>query len=218
MAEKRKTATDRTHQTPNFAVVISGPSGAGKTSLRDKLLAADPELDYSVSTTTRPIRSGEINGEDYFFVSDSEFDEILSEKGFAEWAKVHGCRYGTSKYVLNKSLKSGKVIVLDLDVQGGRSIKKSYPSSVLIFVVPPTTEELERRLRDRSTDSDEVIATRLKNARDELKAVKDYDYIVVNDDLDNAVKSVEIIIAAESKRRERVISQAPPEIFRHVEE
>jgi guanylate kinase len=200
-----------------FPVVISGPSGAGKTSLRDKLLAANPDLDYSVSTTTRPIRTGETDGKDYFFVSDDEFDRIIHEDGFAEWAEVHNCRYGTRKQVLDKSLENDRITILDLDVQGGRSLKASYPLSVLVFVVPPTMEELERRLRMRSTDSDEVISVRLRNALDELKAVEDYDYVVVNDALDDAVSGVETIIDAESKRRDRVMSLAPPEIFQSAE-
>jgi guanylate kinase len=201
-----------------FPVVISGPSGAGKTSLRDRLLAANPHLEYSVSTTTRPIRAGETDGKDYFFVSDKEFDQILKEDGFAEWAEVHDHRYGTRKQVLDTSLENGKIIILDLDVQGGRGLKASYPLSVLIFVVPPTMDELELRLRKRSTDSDQVITTRLKNAIGELRAVRDYDYVIVNDTLSEAVKCVETIIDAESKRRDRVMSLAPPKIFRSTEE
>jgi len=185
--------------------------------LRDKLLAANPRLDYSISTTTRPIRTGETDGRDYFFVSDREFDRIMAGDGFAEWAEVHNYRYGTRKQVLDRSLENDKIIVLDLDVQGGKSLKASYPSAVLVFVVPPTMEELKRRLRTRNTDTDEVIATRLRNALDELRAVEHYDYVIVNDALDDAVKGLETIIDAEKSKRERVMSLAPPEIFRSAE-
>ena len=185
-----------------FPIVISGPSGVGKTVICQRILATDPLAAYSVSVTTRPPRRGEKNLEHYEFVSDREFDELVSSEALAEWAVVHGCRYGTRRSVIEKLTSSGRNAMMDVDVQGGMSIRRVFPDSVLIFILPPSAEILEARLRGRATDDEEVIGTRLANAIEEQKWARQYDHRVVNDDLDRAVGEVGAIIESERRRRE----------------
>jgi guanylate kinase len=186
-----------------FPIVISGPSGVGKTTIARRLLEADPETDYSVSVTTRPPRRVEKDGTDYEFVSDAEFDELVEAGALAEWAVVHGHRYGTRKSAIEEITRAGKDVVMDIDIQGGMSIKRCFPDAVLIFILPPSEEALERRLRGRATDDEGVIRTRLRNAIDELKWAPRYDYQVVNDDLDEAVGTVRGIVEGERNSRGR---------------
>ncbi len=154
--------------------------------------------------TTRPSRKGEVDGQHYHFVSAEEFHRRLREGKFAEWAKVHGCYYGTLNKYVDKILYERQIALFDLDVQGGLQIKKAYPQSVLVFVLPPNIEVLERRLRDRKTDDEEIIRTRLENARAEMEYWPQYDYVVVNDQLDSAVSQVQAIIEAELCRVNRI--------------
>lgn len=190
-----------------FPIVISGPSGVGKTTIARRLLALDRETDYSVSVTTRPPRRVEKDGTDYEFVSDEVFDDLAATGALAEWAVVHGHRYGTRKSVIEEITSAGKDVVMDIDIQGGMSIKRCFPDAVLIFILPPSEEVLERRLRGRATDDEGVIRTRLANAIEELKWAPRYDHRVVNDDLDAAVEAVREIVEGERRDPSRRTSR-----------
>ena len=179
-----------------FLLVISAPSGAGKTTVVRSLLKAHPELAYSISLTTRPPRPGEKEKVDYYFTTRARFKKLISKKRLAEWATVHGHYYGTLKSTLRKN----RPLLLDIDVQGGRQIKKAFPEAILVFILPPSFKELKRRLVKRHTDDIREINKRLKAARKELCALKYYDYTVVNKDLNKAVKDIEAIIEAEKLR------------------
>ena len=187
--------------------IISAPSGAGKTSLCKEVTKSFSDLYYSVSYTTRPSRPGEKEGEDYFFVSEVKFQEMVDNKRFGEWAEVHGNRYGTSIDVLEKHRHTGTDVILDIDGQGARQLRTHFTNGISVFVIPPSWSELEKRLRSRKTESDEDIRKRLENARNELKHIEDYDYVLINDDYDQAVSSLKSIIIAERCKRERVLPQ-----------
>jgi guanylate kinase len=193
-----------THRRPTnpFPVVLSGPSGVGKTTLVEGLLAADPLLVQSVSSTTRPPRPGEVDGESYFFVSEKEFESLKRGK-LIEWAVVHGHSYGTPRDFVDSQLAAGRDVVLNIDVQGGASVKKAFPNAVLIFILPPTLAVLEERIRGRGTDETEVIEERLENARGEIRKIVDYEYVVINDDLVKTVETLRRIIEGERCRRAR---------------
>jgi len=184
-------------------VLITGPSGAGKSSFINRLMADNPRLAFSVSTTTRPIRAGEADGVDYDFVDQSVFDELVAEGAFVEWALVHDNCYGTRRSRLDEMVTAGRIPVLDIDVQGGVNVIDMFgPELVSVFLFPPSWAELERRLRSRGTDSPAVIATRLRNARQEVGFAPRYRYWIVNDDLDAAVNRMKAVITAEDCRRE----------------
>jgi len=185
--------------------IISAPSGAGKTSLCKKVVKFFPNLYHSVSYTTRLPRPGEKDGEDYLFVSKDKFQEMIDDGRFVEWAEIHGNRYGTTIDSLKEYRHKGIDIILDIDGQGGRQLKNEYPDGIYVFILPPSRKDLEERLRLRSTDSDEDIEKRLKNAKEELQYIYDYDYIVVNSDLEEAVSTLKSIIIAEKCRRDRVL-------------
>lgn len=177
-------------------VVISSPSGAGKTTLA-RMLADSQKLVFSVSYTTRAPRQGERDGVDYKFVTDDEFARMVENQEFAEWATVHGNHYGTAIHTVNRALEDGTDYLFDIDWQGGRQIRKQWPSqSVLVFILPPSMAELERRLRRRATDSPEAIQRRLAIAKRELEHYGDYDYLVVNDNLDRAHHQLNAIVEA----------------------
>jgi guanylate kinase len=185
---------------PSFVLILSGPSGVGKTTICKRLLDEDDGIVYSISTTTRPKRSGEVDGVNYTFVSDEEFDRIEREGGFVEWARVHGHRYGTPAGFIEESLKDGRVVLLEVDVQGGERLSEIYPKGVSVFLLPPSFEALKERLKGRGTEDESVIARRVERAREELARVDRYGYRVVNDDLENAVERIEAIISAEKCR------------------
>jgi len=187
-----------------FPIVVSGPSGVGKSTICERVREGDPNIVYSVSVTTRPPRPGEKNGVDYTFVSDAEFERMVAAGELAESAVVHGHRYGTTRRAIEGSVRTGKDVIMDVDVQGGMSIKRLFPESVLVFVLPPSRETLERRLRGRATDAPEVIETRLRNAIAELDWAPKYDYVVVNEDLDEAVRETRTIVEADRLRASRL--------------
>ncbi len=188
-------------------VVVSAPSGTGKTTLCHMLLKEFENMEFSVSYTTRPPRKGEVNGKDYFFVSKEEFERMVEEGDFLEWANVYGNLYGTSKSQVLRALNEGKDILLDIDVQGALQVKKNLPEAVLIFIMPPSFDELERRLRNRGTDSEDVIKRRLETAKEEIKKAVYYDYIVVNDVLEVAFDKLKSIVTAEKCRTDRLKGQ-----------
>jgi guanylate kinase len=185
-------------------LVISSPSGAGKTTLAH-LLAEQERLEFSVSYTTRAPRPGERDGVDYKFITDPEFTRMVDGHEFAEWAVVHGSRYGTAVHTVNRALEDGKDYLFDVDWQGGAQIRRQWPGeSVLVFILPPSMAELERRLRRRATDSAEAIERRLVTATRELEHFGEYDYLVVNDNLETALKELSsIYVAARCGRRRR---------------
>lgn len=185
-------------------IVLSAPSGVGKTTIARQLMARRTDVGYSVSCTTRPPRTGERDGVDYHFLDDAEFDARLERGEFAEWAVVHGRRYGTLRTEVERVLASGRHVIMDIDVQGAAQFAKAFPASVLIFVLPPSAEALVERLRGRKSETDAELAVRLRTARAELRAVEHYPHVVVNDDLDRAVADVSAIIDAEGRARDRL--------------
>ena len=185
-----------------FPIVVSAPSGAGKTSICRRLLRRNRRLVSSVSWTTREPRKGEIDGRHYVFVDEGTFKERAQGNGFLETAFVHGHYYGTPRAAVDQHLRHGQLVLMAIDVQGGASIAAKVPGTVKIFILPPSWEVLRQRL-ERRKDPAETVATRLKNARAELDRAKEYDYLVVNDRLQSAVEQVESIIEAESLRTVR---------------
>jgi guanylate kinase len=175
-------------------IIISAPSGAGKSSIINALVSSDKDMVYSISYTTRLPRRGEKNGKNYFFVIESEFMKMVEKEKFAEWAKVHGNYYGTSKVLLDSMLKMGKTILLEIDVQGGINIKRRYPCACMIFIMTPDLKTLERRLVARNKDCIKAISMRLNNAKKELGSLKKYEYLVINRNLNDSVCAVRTII------------------------
>ncbi|NOX97607.1 MAG: guanylate kinase [Nitrospirae bacterium] len=185
--------------------VVSSPSGGGKTTICRELMKWSPELNYSISVTSRPARAGEKEGKDYYFVSEKEFEERRGRDEFAEWAEVHGHRYGTPRKFLDEALSSGKDIILDIDVKGALQIKDEYKeSSCLIFLLPPSLETLATRLKKRNTDNAREVEKRLAKAKEEISFLKEYHYVVVNQKLSQAVQEVQAIITAERCRVGRI--------------
>jgi guanylate kinase len=178
-------------------VVLSSPSGGGKTTICRKILNKHKDYLYSISATTRKKRKNEKEGRDYFFLSANQFNQVRKKHGFVEWAQVHGEYYGTLKESVDQAEREGKTALFVLDVQGGMAIKKKYPESVLIFLLPPSLEELKKRLIQRGTDRADEIDKRLKIALKEMKFWSKYDYVVINKNLEETVKLVEKIIEAE---------------------
>lgn len=182
-------------------IVGSGPSGVGKGTIHDKILAADSNIIYSISVTSRCPRMGEKEGVDYFFRSEEEFKRMIAENKFLEYANVFGNYYGTPKDYVLQQLAMGKDVLLEIDVQGALQVKKNLPEAVLIFIAPPNTQELERRLRSRATDAEDVIVRRLHDARWELSQQDKYDYVIVNNTVDTAVKEYQNILQKEKEKR-----------------
>lgn len=190
--------------------ILSSPSGAGKTTISHMLLMADDEIKLSVSATTRPKRPGEVDGVDYFFVSDEEFDRMVAEDDFYEWAHVFGHRYGTPKGHIRKGLKEGEDFLFDIDWQGTQQLyQKDQQDVVSVFILPPSLPELRRRLESRAQDSAEVIDDRMERARGEISHWAEYDYVVINDDVDECFTKVREILHSERMRRTRQTGLIP---------
>lgn len=181
-------------------VVISGPSGAGKGTICKKLKEVMKDLKVSVSATTRGPRAGEVEGESYFFLKEEEFIKRINNDEFLEYAKVYGNFYGTPKKEVFKQLEDGNDIILEIDIQGALQVKKNYPRGVFIFILPPSLNELQNRIEGRGTDSKEVILRRMQCAYDELNYAFEYDYVVLNDEVESAVGKIIHIINAEKNR------------------
>ena len=187
-----------------FPVILSSPSGGGKTTIARRLMTQRSDVGYSVSCTTRLPRSGEVDGRDYYFLSTGEMLAARERGEFAESAEVHGKLYGTLRREVERVLGSGKHVLMDIDVQGAAQFVKAFPRSVLVFVLPPSVNVLMTRLMARKSETPEALRVRLASALKELQAIGSYDYVVVNDSLDHAVAAVSSIIDAETFRRDRV--------------
>ena len=186
-----------------FPVILSSPSGGGKTSIAHGLLARRKDVGYSVSATTRPPREGEENGKDYHFISAEDFRAGKARGDFAESAEVHGHLYGTLRSEVDRVLALGKHVIMDIDVQGAKQFTNAFPDSVLIFILPPSTSVLIERLEARGSEDSKSLIRRFRSAKDELKAIDFYPYVVVNEDLDPAIAAVSSIIDSESLKRFR---------------
>ena len=193
-------------QRRGLLIVLSSPSGAGKTTISRLLLDADPEVRMSISATTRPKRPGEVEGEDYHFVDDAEFDRLIAAGEFVEWAPVFGHRYGTPKAPVKDALRDGHDILFDIDWQGTQQLHSAMGEDLVrIFILPPSMAELERRLRERGTDSEEVVADRMRRASGEISHWAEYDYVLVNASMDDCLAQVRTIVAAERLKRSRQV-------------
>lgn len=190
---------------PGLLLVLSAPSGTGKTTLARRLLAELPDALFSISVTTRKPRGREQDGVDYHFVDVAAFQERIERGEFVEWAEVYGHFYGSSQAVVDEARARRGVAIFDIDVQGGLAIKRKHPDTVLVFVIPPGMDELERRLRERGTDAEETIRRRMLAARSEIeRGIASYDYIIVNDDFERAYRDLHAVVIAERSRRGRV--------------
>lgn len=208
-----------------FPIILSAPSGGGKTAITHSLLAARQDVGYSISCTTRAPREGEVHGRDYHFLSAAEFIARRERGEFAESADVHGQMYGTLRAEVRRVLESGRHVIMDIDVQGAAQFHAAFPDSVLIFILPPTGEVLLERLKARNTENRASLVRRMKSALVELRAVERYQYVVVNDELERAVSSVSGVIDAEMRRRERlehvehdvreIVARLEQELVRH---
>jgi guanylate kinase len=200
---------DRPQQSPQSAVasrrgqlfIVSAPSGAGKSTLCKAVRERLPDLHYSISYTTRAMRSDEVDGVHYHFISQADFREGIRQNRWAEWATVHDNLYGTAMADLNRTMAAGGDILLDIDVQGARQLVERFPDCVTVFILPPSIEILKQRLADRATDLKETIALRLQNAEKEIAAKDDYQHIIINEDLDKAVNELEEIIRQNRESR-----------------
>jgi len=200
---KPKASNDALHRR-GLMFILSSPSGAGKTTIARMLLDAEPELGLSVSATTRPIRSGEVDGHDYHFIAQAAFDRMVEAGEFFEWAHVFGHSYGTPKGQIRTGLKAGQDFLFDIDWQGTQQLhQKAEADVVRVFILPPSLDELRRRLEGRGTDSPAVIAARMARAQAEISHWDAYDYVVINDDVDSCFAKVRQILAAERMRRKR---------------
>jgi guanylate kinase len=188
------------YQKKNFLIILIAPSGGGKSTIGKRVLSECSNVEYSISFTTRKPRGNEINGKEYFFISEKEFKEKTQESDFLEYAYVHGNWYGTSREFIRSRLRNGKHILLDIDVHGAKQIIGSGMDAVTIFILPPTEAILKERLIARGTDSEEVIMHRLRNARKEIEEISSFQYLILNDNLDDAVKDVKNIIWVEENR------------------
>jgi len=202
--EARAAMDQRIRQRRGLLIVLSSPSGAGKSTISRTLLEADDNITMSVSTTTRPMRPGEQEGVDYHFVDTAEFERLIEADEFAEWAYVFDHLYGSPKEPIKEALRNGRDTLFDIDWQGTQQLEYAFRTDlVLIFILPPSMRELERRLHERATDSDEIIADRMRRASGEIGHWAEYDYVLINEDMSKCLDDVRAIIAAERLRRER---------------
>ncbi len=204
MGEPVETAAPATFERTGFLLVITGPSGAGKGTLVERLVAARPDCVFAISSTTRPRRANEYDGVQYEFVSMEEFRTRIGAGYFLEYAEVHGHCYGTPAKFVDQQLALGRVVVLDVDVQGGASVRRVRPDAVSVFVYPPSIDALRQRLLGRATDGPDVIERRLRNAPGEMAQYRHYEYLVINDDLEQAVARLLAIVDAERARVRRL--------------
>lgn len=188
-------------------LILSAPSGAGKTSLCRELFKTFPDMKESVSYTTRAPRVGEVEGEAYHFVSNEVFDSMVAEDAFAEWAEVHGNKYGTALRTLEEARKNGVDLVLDIDCQGALKLKEQFEGGVYVFIMPPSMEELRRRLEHRSSDAQEVIELRIARAAAEIKEARWYDYIIFNDNFEVACRELAAIVIAHRRKSFRMMEK-----------
>jgi guanylate kinase len=209
MGDTSHNSADQLHRR-GLMFILSSPSGAGKTTLSRMLLVKDAEIKLSVSATTRPPRPGEIDGVHYHFVSDQRFDAMVEEDDFYEWAHVFGYRYGTPKGIIRAALKEGQDFLFDIDWQGTQQLyQKDQQDVVRVFILPPSINELHRRLQGRATDSAEVINARMERARAEISHWDGYDYVIINDDVDVCFEKVSAILEAERMKRQRQTGLIP---------
>ena len=195
---------------PGEIFVITAPSGTGKTTLLKPLVAADPRLRFSISYTTRPPRPGEVDGQDYFFVSPAAFQRLKEAGALAEWVEQFGYEYGTSREWVLETGGQGIDLVFDLDSRGARALKQAFPRATLIFILPPSLEELERRLQGRGDLEPEELARRLEQGREELKEIPWYDYLIVNNDIPQTLEQLRAIVTAARCRAARVWPELEP--------
>jgi guanylate kinase len=193
--------------------VVAAPSGAGKSSLVKALMELDSQVTHSVSHTTRPPRGQEVHGREYYFTSEQEFDRLVQSAAFIEWAHVHGHRYGTSKQTIEERIKDGRDVVLEIDFQGALQIRKVFPDVVLIFILPPSLEELKSRLERRGEDSPGVIDIRLKNASQEMAQASQFDFVIINEVFERALFDLKAIVHAQ-RLKYASQSRAKAEIFK----
>ncbi|MDX8045001.1 guanylate kinase [Gracilibacillus sp. S3-1-1] len=187
--------------------ILSGPSGVGKGTVRKALFEQDTNLKYSISMTTRAMREGEQEGVDYFYRTREQFEQMIQERKMLEYAEYVGNYYGTPKQYVEETLEKGHDVFLEIEVQGALQVKENFPQGVFIFLIPPSLEELKNRIIDRGTETEDLILNRLKEARSEIEMMDKYDYVVVNDNIGEAVKKVQAIVQAEHSKRERVAKQ-----------
>lgn len=182
---------------PGNLFVVAAPSGAGKSSLVNALMEVDSRLSHSVSHTTRPPRGQEVHGREYYFVSNEQFDTMVSQNMFLEWAKVHGNRYGTSRHAIEERIAQGGDIILEIDYQGALQVKQLFRNAILIFILPPSWDELKSRLQRRGEDAPEVIEQRLVNAAQEVAQVKEFDFVIINERFELALFDLKSVVHAQ---------------------
>ncbi len=202
---------------PGTLFIVTAPSGAGKTTLVSGLLKRDPQVSLSVSYTTRAPRSGEVHGTHYHFVDVPTFRALRDQGEFLEWAEVHNNYYGTSRRWLEEQVASGRDILLEIDWQGAQQVRKAFPKAVGVFILPPSVDELERRLRGRGTDSEDVIARRVLGARGEMRHVGEFDYVIINEDLSAALEDLVAVVRAARLRYANQTARKP-EFFHYLEQ
>jgi guanylate kinase len=188
-------------------IVLSGPSGVGKGTVRKAIMNEDTDLQYSISMTTRKPREGEMDGVDYFFKSKEEFEELIANNKLLEWAEFVGNYYGTPVDYVEQTLSEGKDVLLEIEVQGAMQVRKHFPNGVFIFLMPPSLSELRSRITNRGTETDDVINNRMKVAKEEIELMENYDYVVENDKVELACDRIKAIVKAEHYRKDRLVDK-----------